>query len=68
MDEFIKAYLDKIEKLGEQIQCCVQGIYGYCAGMETVARDFPRQNENNAPTVQINGLNADNKNSTEIRL
>lgn len=68
MHEIIKEYLDRIEKLSKRIECCVQGIYGFCAGMETVARDFPRQNENNAPTAQINGLNADNKNSKEIRL
>lgn len=68
MHEIIKEYLDRIEKLGKEIQCCVQGVYGFCAGMETVARDFPRQDENNAPMAQINGNYADNQNSKEIRL
>lgn len=62
MHEVIKEYLDKIEKLGEQIQCCVQGIYGFCAGMETVAKDYPQQNETYTPTQETNGLIADNKN------
>lgn len=62
MHEIIKAYLDEIEKHSKRIECCIQGIYGFCEGMEVVARDFPRQNETCTPTQETNGLIADNKN------
>lgn len=40
MDEEIKQRLDNIERMAKQIRCDIQHIYGYCAGVETVADDY----------------------------
>lgn len=56
MDEFIKRRFDTIEQMAEEIQCLVREIYGYCNGMETAAKYYPRKEEIYATTGQINGL------------
>lgn len=41
MDYIIKQRLNSIEQMARQILRDVEGIYGYCDGMEAVARDYP---------------------------
>lgn len=59
MDNEIQLRLDRIERLAEQIQCDVRGILGYCAGMETVAKDYPP-----APPLQSNIVGYGNQNKS----
>lgn len=61
MDYIIKQRLNSIEQMARQILRDVEGIYGYCAGMESVANELPKQ-EDNTPTAQTNGLIANKKN------
>lgn len=61
MDNEIQLRLDRIERLAEQIQCDVRAIYGYCAGMETVAKDYPP-----APPPQENFVGYGNQNKSTI--
>ncbi len=65
MDYIIKQRLDRIEQMARQILRDIQGIYGYCDGIECVAQDLPRKEEVYATTGQINGLIADTKTITE---
>lgn len=62
IDPIVQKQLDNIEQMAQAIKNAIHGIYGYCAGVETVAKDFPRQNENNEPTAQINGVIAERNN------
>ena len=66
MDYIIKQRLDRIEQTARQILRDIQGIYGYCAGVECVAQDLPRKEEVYATTGQINGLIADTKTITKV--
>lgn len=61
MDYIIKQRLDRIEQMARQILRDIQGIYGYCDGMETAAKHYPRKEEIYPTTGQINGLIADKK-------
>lgn len=61
MDNEIQIRLDRIEHLAEQIQCDVRAIYGYCAGMKTVAQDYPP-----APPPQENFVGYGNQNKSTI--
>lgn len=56
IDPFVQKKLDDIAQMAQSIKDAINFIYGYCAGVESVANDFPGQNENNAPTAQINGI------------
>lgn len=49
MEKFIKKQLENIEQWARNIVCSIQGIYGYCDGHETVARNFAQEANNNAP-------------------
>lgn len=50
MDYYIKQRLDRIEQTAQQILRDIEGIYGYCAGIETVANDYPSI----PPQIQLN--------------
>lgn len=41
MDKFIGQQLSNIEQAARQIVAGIHGILGYCAGMETVAKNYP---------------------------
>lgn len=43
MDYIIKQRLDRIEQTARQILRDIQGIYGYCDGMETAAKTIPEK-------------------------
>lgn len=60
MDYEVQLRLDRIERLAEQIQCDIRGIYGYCAGIETFANDYP----NAPPQNNFIGYGNQNKQST----
>lgn len=49
MEKFIQHQLNIIEQSARQIASAIHGIYGYCAGMETVANDY-----SNIPQEQLN--------------
>lgn len=41
MDELIQQQLNYIEQAARQIVAGIRGIFGYCNGMETVAKNYP---------------------------
>ena len=51
MDAFIKQRLDRIEQTARQILRDIEFIYGYCAGMATVARDYDQPNQAETATT-----------------
>lgn len=62
IDPFIKEQLDNIEQAAKLIVAGIRSIYGYCAGVGTVASHLPQQDEGNAPTAQISGIINESKN------